>query len=228
MKTDLRIASPCSANWDLMVGNDRVRYCADCKLNVYNFSVMSQSEIDFLVRNKQGRLCARFFQRRDGRVLTQDCPVGFHSRIKRISKIAGTALFAAMNFTPAIAQNGSQPAFQEAAQTELRNSSIQLHVTDQNGVGISKADVSLINSRTQEKFTGATNENGVLLLSLLPAGLYELAINPPGFHAINRTISLKSGSIDKYDFELFSTALMGEVIPITHQSFFSKIRHKLF
>jgi hypothetical protein len=38
---DLRIASPCSANWDEMVGDNRQRFCGDCKLNVYNLSGMT-------------------------------------------------------------------------------------------------------------------------------------------------------------------------------------------
>jgi hypothetical protein len=32
-----------------MPGNDRVRYCPECKLNVYNFSALSAREIDRLV-----------------------------------------------------------------------------------------------------------------------------------------------------------------------------------
>ena len=37
---ELRVASPCSADWDRMQGNERVRYCPQCKLNVYNFAAM--------------------------------------------------------------------------------------------------------------------------------------------------------------------------------------------
>ena len=31
---NIRIASPCSANWDEMFGDERKRFCGDCKLNV--------------------------------------------------------------------------------------------------------------------------------------------------------------------------------------------------
>ena len=89
-----------------MKGDDRVRHCPECQLNVYNFSAMTKSEVDDLVRNRQGRLCARIYQRRDGKVLTQDCPVGFRGRIKKISRIAGAALTAAMSLMPAFAQTG--------------------------------------------------------------------------------------------------------------------------
>lgn len=33
---NIKIASPCSANWDEMVGSERQRYCGECKLNVYS------------------------------------------------------------------------------------------------------------------------------------------------------------------------------------------------
>src|SRR5262245_30602687 len=36
----LRIASPCSADWDEMTGDDRVRFCGRCRKNVYNLSEM--------------------------------------------------------------------------------------------------------------------------------------------------------------------------------------------
>lgn len=60
---ELRIASPCSADWDRMKGDERVRYCPECKLNVYNFDAMESAEIESLVRNREGRLCARFYAR---------------------------------------------------------------------------------------------------------------------------------------------------------------------
>ena len=34
---DIRIASPCPADWDKMVGDERVRHCSECNFNVYNF-----------------------------------------------------------------------------------------------------------------------------------------------------------------------------------------------
>src|ERR1700739_78711 len=42
---DLRIASPCTAEWDAMTGDNRVRHCALCHLNVYNISEMTTREI---------------------------------------------------------------------------------------------------------------------------------------------------------------------------------------
>jgi len=41
MLPQLRVASPCTADWEMMTRDDRVRYRDLCKLNVYNFSAMS-------------------------------------------------------------------------------------------------------------------------------------------------------------------------------------------
>lgn len=72
----ISVASPCKRDWNKMTGDDRSRYCSDCKLNVYNLSAMSQAELDDMVKQKEGRVCVRFFSRPDGTVLTRDCPVG--------------------------------------------------------------------------------------------------------------------------------------------------------
>src|SRR5215467_1055233 len=75
---NVRVASPCPASWSEMteVEGDRVRFCDSCKMNVYNLSAMGQAEAEGLLRRHEGRLCVRYFQRRDGTVLTKDCPVG--------------------------------------------------------------------------------------------------------------------------------------------------------
>jgi len=90
--SQLRIASPCTVSWDSMTGDDRSRFCGQCKLNVYNISVMTQSEAERLIAEKEGRVCVRMYQRADGTVLTRDCPIGLAAVRKRvawtISKIA--------------------------------------------------------------------------------------------------------------------------------------------
>lgn len=72
----IEIASPCHSRWEEMTGDDRVRHCTECRLNVYNLSAMSSVEVERLMHDKEGRLCARLFRRADGTIITQDCPVG--------------------------------------------------------------------------------------------------------------------------------------------------------
>ena len=35
---NIRVATPCSADWNAMTGDDRVRACGSCKKHVYNLS----------------------------------------------------------------------------------------------------------------------------------------------------------------------------------------------
>jgi hypothetical protein len=72
----IRIASPCRANWEAMPGDDRSRFCSECSRTVFNLSGMTRAEAEALLRERGGDLCGRFYRRRDGTVLTADCPVG--------------------------------------------------------------------------------------------------------------------------------------------------------
>ena len=72
----VRVANPCSADWDKMQGDDRVRFCQSCAKNVFNLSELSKSEAEKLITEKQGNLCVQYYQRADGTVITDDCPVG--------------------------------------------------------------------------------------------------------------------------------------------------------
>lgn len=73
---NVRIASPCSARWGHMAGDERARFCAECSKHVYNLSAMTAEAAAALIREKEGQLCARFYKRADGTVLTADCSVG--------------------------------------------------------------------------------------------------------------------------------------------------------
>jgi len=88
----VRIASPCSANWSEMYGNERKRFCSECKLNVYNLSDMTQLEAENFLISAEGRVCVKFYRRIDGTVLTQECPVGW-KRVKRRMSRTVSALF---------------------------------------------------------------------------------------------------------------------------------------
>ncbi|MEK7725310.1 MAG: hypothetical protein AAB336_13230, partial [Acidobacteriota bacterium] len=52
---NIRIASPCSADWNEMVGNERQKFCGSCQKNVYNLSGMTKDEAENLLMNAEGR-----------------------------------------------------------------------------------------------------------------------------------------------------------------------------
>lgn len=111
---NLKIASPCAADWNEMVGDGRKRFCGDCKLNVYNLSGMTKNEAEELLENSEGRLCVRFYQRADGTVLTEDCPVGWARVKQRVSKTAAAfasliiGLVSGLGFTAAYTKSDSE------------------------------------------------------------------------------------------------------------------------
>jgi hypothetical protein len=84
----IRVASPCKAGWDQMFGDERRRFCGECRMNVYNLSEMTRTEAESLLIRSEGRLCVRFYRRRDGTVITRDCPVGWKAVKKRVSRMA--------------------------------------------------------------------------------------------------------------------------------------------
>src|SRR5688572_11430868 len=69
----VRVASPCPADWDKMIGDERVRFCGQCELNVYNLSAMTRTQAEDLIAGTERRLCIRYYRRKDGSILTRLC-----------------------------------------------------------------------------------------------------------------------------------------------------------
>jgi hypothetical protein len=82
----IEVASPCEASWDEMTGDERMRFCGQCKLHVYNISEMEREEAERFIRSREGRTCVRFYRRQDGTVLTKDCPVGLRALRQRFAR----------------------------------------------------------------------------------------------------------------------------------------------
>jgi hypothetical protein len=69
----LEIAEPCQVPWAGMAGDDRVRFCGQCRQNVYNVAAMSRDQAVALIQAAEGRVCLRLTRRADGTVTTADC-----------------------------------------------------------------------------------------------------------------------------------------------------------
>lgn len=111
---NIRVASPCSADWAKMSGDDRTRHCGDCKKNVYNISELTRDEAEALIVEKEGRLCVRYFQRADGTILLKDCVIGVRRKRRRRVIVAGAA---------ALIAGGAAMAF-----AKFRESQVEDHV----------------------------------------------------------------------------------------------------
>ena len=104
--SSIKIASPCSQDWNEMIGTNRKRFCGECRLNVYNLSGMSRGEAENLLMNSEGRLCVRFFKRTDGSILTKDCPVGWQAIKRRVSRVSTAAASLIIGIVSGLGLNG--------------------------------------------------------------------------------------------------------------------------
>lgn len=85
---NLRVAAPCSADWNSMTGDDRKRFCSSCNQNVYNVSSMTPPEAEAFLASKFGqKLCVRYFKRRDGTLINRNCPIGLRQLRRQGQKV---------------------------------------------------------------------------------------------------------------------------------------------
>ncbi|HEY2234728.1 MAG TPA: carboxypeptidase-like regulatory domain-containing protein [Candidatus Angelobacter sp.] len=211
MIDNIRVASPCSADWEQMQGDDRVRHCDACNLNVYNLAAFTETEIRALVASRKGRLCGRMYQRGDGTVLTQNCPVGLQAVTRRISRIAGAVFaFLAVNFTAGL------PLFaQSYTQTNVSSAGLSLGVVGPAGEPVANGEVTLKEPSRKQTLHGRTDHHGRLVLSGLRAARYEMTVSAlGGLRSLPQTIELRAGEMLSLPVKLDLQVLMGEIVSI--------------
>ena len=120
------IARPCPADWDQMRGDEQVRFCKHCSLNVYNLSAMTRGAAQRLIAEREGRLCVRMFRRLDGTVVTADCEGAIRLAARRVGRF--TKAMAAVVITAALAPLGFS-RWLGAAPTDRSGSSPSVCVT---------------------------------------------------------------------------------------------------
>lgn len=86
---EIWVASPCHARWNDMAGDERARFCGQCSKHFFNLSALTRTQIETLVREKEGKFCGRFHRRADGTLLTTDCPSRLRRLRERVAKIGG-------------------------------------------------------------------------------------------------------------------------------------------
>jgi 5-hydroxyisourate hydrolase-like protein (transthyretin family) len=214
---NIRVASPCPADWNKMVGDERVRHCDECNLNVYNLSAMTKREIQKLVANNKGRLCGRFYRRADGTMLTQDCPRGLRTVARRVSRIAAAVMTAMMSVSFAVAGTKAQQCPPPANQNEHKEPGVAIVVTDPQGAVVSGAQVALVKQDGKKKMKqkmGTTDSNGRLFLAGLPTGKYELEVSFQGFKTFQHTLQVREDKLEsiKLALQLSDSGVMVGVI----------------
>ncbi|MFT5524681.1 MAG: hypothetical protein ACI9G1_004324 [Pirellulaceae bacterium] len=93
----IRVASPCSALWEKMAGDERSRFCEQCDKSVFNISGMPQHEAEDFLNAVTASVCVRLYRRADGTIITNDCPVGLRAvRLKIAQFVAATVALLGM------------------------------------------------------------------------------------------------------------------------------------
>jgi carboxypeptidase family protein len=184
----IAVASPCPMAWNDMVGDDRVRFCKQCNLNVYNISAMTKSEAESFIANAEGRICARYYRRGDGAIMTQDCPVGLRAVRKRVSRATAAALSALVSLFSGSATFAQERQPKDESKVDVHQShmrdgqaAIEGTVFDGTHARIIGARVKLINEVTKQGVTTETNSSGNFRFSGLEKGVYTIQVYAQGF-----------------------------------------------
>ncbi|HYJ87141.1 MAG TPA: ankyrin repeat domain-containing protein [Pyrinomonadaceae bacterium] len=186
---NLTIPSPCTADWNSMVGNDQVRFCEHCSLDVHNLSVMTRNQAQRLVARSNGRLCVRYHSDSRGKPLTLPLAQNLHRINRRASRIAAGAFSATLSITNAVSQNSSSaqgvnpPIATQQNPRWAPGSSLVGTVKDQNGALIPAATIFLSNTELQVASYASTGLDGQFKIDNLQAAVYRLRIEAPGFAA---------------------------------------------
>jgi hypothetical protein len=205
--SNIRVASPCPADWEKMVGDERVRHCAECNLNVYNLSAMTERQVQELIAGSRGkRLCTRFYRRADGTVLTQDCPWSLRAMGRNASRIAA-GIIAAMMSIVAFGKSNSRQSSSQAAANHQAKRGVWITVVDPQGALVPGADVRLIGSSGKEATHAKTSDSDALFFPPVPSGSYQVVIEAPGFHKFTQQVVLKEDKLE----DLKATLTVSEV-----------------
>lgn len=220
---EIRIASPCSASWDEMAGDDTVRFCSQCRLNVYNLSSMTAAAAALLVDRAEGRICVRLYKRHDGTVLTEDCPVGLRAKARRMLRAAGMALTAVVGlFSSAgvrAASGDGEPRgdhrvkMGKIARPVTQGVEVLVTATAEHGLSLDGAEVVLTNLGTGETLAAELGEDAQYRFHRVPPGVYTLTVTAPGYEdARPRTVRVANAplrlTVDMLEVEV----LMGEIV----------------
>jgi ankyrin repeat protein len=194
----MTIPAPCDADWNSMIGNDRVRFCEHCNLHVTNLSSLTRQEAMRLVARSAGRLCVRFVQRPDGTALTKQMPQKFHQIGRRVSRFAAGAFSATLSLSTAAAQSSSRTSAQQlmAAQVAVKTEdacTLSGIISDPNGAVIADASITLTSAEMHTLYTYNTSDDGMYKFSLLSAGEYLITVEAPSFAKIERKLVLVDG-----------------------------------
>lgn len=185
-----------------MAGDERVRHCTLCDLNVYNFAEMSGDEVRELLARSEGRVCARLYRRADGTILTKDCPRGVRALRQKLSQWSSATMAALMSMAALVTGCATLPASKTKVKLEVERTataqpaSFTGVVGDRSGAPMPGVTVVLRNESVPREIRTVTDSDGAFALNSLSEGLYRVEIALAGFDsALVEHVALKPGEI---------------------------------
>lgn len=224
----IRVASPCSQDWDAMSGNDKVRFCEHCALEVNNLSALRRKEAMRLVRESEGKICVRYVRNPE-----TNAPV-FAEKLYKITRRAGLAagvLGASLALStlayaqgePVGVSHKTQVENSDANQTDKdktqsRTGTISGFVTDSSGALLPNATITISNEKINETRFANSDEKGFYEFKDVAAGTYKLEAGAgAGFTAVEITgIEITNESQLRQDISL--NASESVVVEVTSET----------
>ncbi len=202
----IRIAQPCPASWERMTGDERVRHCTMCDLNVYNFAAMTGDDIRELLLRSEGRVCARLYRRSDGTVLTKDCPSAARRLRRKWSRISNAIMAAVLSLaslaTGCATNAKSRLTIRSTAAIEIARDSTIAHarfageVLDGSGLPLPGVSVTVRNEESKQEFTAVTDVHGMFEIASLQEGQYRVEVALVGFEpALAEHVSVQQNEL---------------------------------
>jgi hypothetical protein len=192
-----------------MAGDEQVRHCTLCNLNVYNFAEMTADEVCNLILRTEGRVCARLYRRADGTVLTRDCPTGLRAVRQRASRIAA-ALIAALCSLPAFAfgtprlkTHGSKIKLEIERVATPQPAALTGVVRYDANTPLPGVTITIRDEVSGRVLTTITDVTGVFKITSLNEGLYAIEMTLAGFRSAKvEHLQLKSSEVTHADVAL--------------------------
>jgi hypothetical protein len=182
---NVRVATPCQTSWETMTGDERVRYCSLCSLNVYNFAEMTWDEVRELLLRSEGRVCGRLYRRADGTIITRDCPTGLRALRRRMSRMA-TATIAALFSFASLAFGGTtceKPETRKRGNVQIdieqaarQQKAVFTGVVLLGGNPLPGATVTVSSESEPARFMARADANGTFTIESLDDGLYRVDV----------------------------------------------------
>jgi hypothetical protein len=219
----VRVAAPCPASWERMAGDERIRHCTLCDLNVYNFAELTGDEIRDLLARTEGRLCARLYRRADGTLLTKDCPTGLRALRRRVSRRAAAVFAALVGASAFLTGCATSPKKKHSPRVQVsvepaptpQPAVFTGQVCDFTGQPLPGVSVVLHDEAGQGELVAVTDEQGVFSIASPTDGTYHVELELSEFTpAVIEHLVLKQNAVTRARVSMGfdSTSLTGVVV----------------